>query len=360
MGMTEQHFLVVRDSSDIDMLDENVYSYDTAVFTLTPAIQSRTSDKLIQKVIQFIESVPALEKAADYLQSKTEYILRDDLLTDEIKALLKNGQAEIMQCRDDDNAFFLAVRAAVKDVVANGKAHNKGGLLQNIPLGTKTLPTDVVSAAQCLSMQAQLSQISERLKEISEACEFNFSRIIQGQRDDRIAKLLSSRSCFIQAIAISDDSLQRQMLLQAILEANSARAELAFQIKSDILLLSGEKVPKSKDMEKIVCDINTAVVAINNAVQVSLYSYQALGEHKAQLVVVKEHEVFIKQVLLKKIKYKGEKHFAWDLICSSGNSESVAQDFDLLPKKLINSCNAFIENKKEILTITEEVTSDER
>lgn len=143
-------------------------------------------------------------------------------------------------------------------------------------------------------MQNQLSQIANGLKEISEACEFNFGRIIQGQRDDRLAKLLSSRSCFIQALAISDESLQRQMLVEAIRDANSARSELVFQIKSDIFLLGGEKTPKAKEMEKIVCDINTAIIAMNNAVQISLYSYQVLGEHNAQLAVVKEHETFIK------------------------------------------------------------------
>jgi hypothetical protein len=104
-------------------------------------------------------------------------------------------------------------------------------------------------------------------------------------------------------------------------------------------------------MEKIVCDINVAVVAMNNAVQLSLYSYQTLGEHNAQLAVIKEHETFIKQVLLKKIEYKGNKYIAWDLISSSGNSESVPENFHYIPLKLIDSCAAFIEEKNEILTI---------
>lgn len=163
------------------------------------------------------------------------------------------------------------------------------------------MPTDVAGAMQCLALQNQLNQIANGLREISEACEFNFGRVIQGQRDDSLAKLLSSRSIFIQALAISDESIQKQMLLQAVRDANSARAELAFQIKSDILLLGGEKSPKSTDMTKMVSDINKAIVAMNNAVQLSLYSYQALGERDAQLAVVKEHESFIKQVLLKKI-----------------------------------------------------------
>lgn len=223
--------------------------------------------------------------------------------------------------------------------------------IKDIPLSTKTIPADITGAMQCLSMQAQLNQIADGLKKNSEACELNFGRIIQGQRDDRIAKLFSSRSCYMQALAITDVGLQRQMFVQAICDANSARAELAFQIKSDIILLGGSKSLKAKDMEKIVCDINTAIVAMNNAIQLSLYSYQMLGEHNAQLSVVKEHETFVKQVLLREIEYKDNKHMAWALICSSGNSESVPQEFRLFPEKLINSCTAFIKGENENLIL---------
>ena len=323
----EQQFLVLKDSSSIDVLDESLYSYDSTVFALTPAVQRRTSEGLINKVKQFVNSVPAAQKARDYVRSKTEYTPRLDLISDEIQQALQNGTAEIIPCKDSSNAFYLQIRATIKGLVINGKEYGKNRKLKDIPIGTKQVPTDVAGAMQCLALQNQLNQIANGLREISEACEFNFGRVIQGQRDDRLAKLLSRRSCFVQALAMSDESLQKQMLLQAVRDANSARAELAFQVKSDILLLGGDKSPKSKDMVKMVCDINTAIVAMNNAVQISLYSYQVLSERASQLAVVKEHETFIKQVLLKEIEYKGTKHPAWKLICSSGNSGHTPRDF---------------------------------
>jgi hypothetical protein len=302
---------------------------------------------LLRKVKRFIDSVPAAQKANDNLQSKIEYIPRLDLISEEINQALQNGTAEIIPCKDYTDAFFFQIRTTVKGLIINGKEYGKNRKIKDIPLGTKTVPADVAGAMQCLSMQNQLNQIAKGLKEISEACEFNFGRIIQGQRDDRLAKLLSSRSCFIQALAMSSEPLQQQMLIQAVRDANSARAELAFQIKSDITLLGGDKTPNTKVMEKMVCDINTAIVAMNNAVQISLNSYQVLGERNAQLAVVKEHETFIKQVLLKEIKYKGNKHLAWKLICSSGNSGLTPQDFTSLPTKLLDSCVAFIDGNNE-------------
>lgn len=167
-------------------------------------------------------------------KSKTEYIPRLDLLSDEIKKLLQEGKVEIIPCKDSADAFFLQIRSTIKGLVVNGKEYGKNRKLKDIPLSSKAVPADITGAMQCLSMQNQLNQIANGLKEISEACELNFGRIIQGQRDDRHAKLLSSRSCFIQALAISDEFVQRQMLIQAISDANSARAELAYQIKSDI------------------------------------------------------------------------------------------------------------------------------
>jgi len=347
MRTDEQNFIVLGDALDIDVLDENLYCYENAVFTLTSSIQKRASDNLLRKVERFIDSVPAMQKAADNVKSKTEYIPRLDLLSDEIKRLMQEGSVQLIPCKDNSDAYYLHLRSIVKDLIVNGKKYGKNIKIKDIPLSTKTVPADIVGAMQCLSMQSQLAQITARLIEISEVCEYNFGRIIQGQRDDRIAKLLSSRSCFIQALALSDENLQHQMLIQAICDANSARAELAYQIKSDIVLLGCDKIPKVNDMERIVCDINAAMVAMNNAVHISLYSYQALGEHTAQLSVIKEHETFIKQVLLKEIEYKKNKHIAWNLICSSGNSETVPQEFYSIPTKLIESCVAFIEDNKE-------------
>lgn len=343
--MTEHQFLIIKETTDIDVLNSDLYSYDSTVFSLTPTLQKRTSDSLIQRVERFVESVPALNKAADSVKAKVEYTPRLDLISDEIKQALKDGTAEIITCKDSKDAFFLQIRTTVKDLVVDGKEYGIHRKIKDIPLGQKQVPTDVAGAMQCLSMQNQLNQIANSLKEISEACEFSFGRIIQGQRDDRLARLFSSRSGFIQALAVSDESLQRQLLIQAVCDANSARAELAFQIKSDILLLGGEKAPKAKDMEKMVSDINTAIVAMNNAVQLSLYSYQALGQHTAQLAVVKEHETFVEQVLLREIEYKGNRQIAWNIICSSGNSGSIPKGFRQLPSQLRKNCISFIETQ---------------
>jgi ADP-ribosylglycohydrolase len=230
----EQPFLVIAGSTNIDVLDENLYCYDSAVFSLTPAIRRRASERLFTKIKEFADSAPAVAKSAEAVKDKIEYIPRLDLIPEEIKQALQNGTAELIPCKRASGAVYLQIRTTIKGLVVEGKEYGINRRIKDIPLETNTVPTDVVGAMQCLSMQNQLNQIANGLREISEACEFNFGRIIQGQRDDRLAKLFSSRSNFIQALAMSDEPLRRQMLIQAVSDANSARAELAFQINCEM------------------------------------------------------------------------------------------------------------------------------
>ena len=342
-----QSFLQIGNLTDIDILDEALYSYDSMALSITPIIQQQISKRLFRKVEQFVDSITAVGKAVDHLTEKTEYIPRMDLLSDEIKQALQKGLVEMTPCKTtDDGSFYLQIRTAVEGLTISGKEYGLHKKVKDIPLGSKIVPVDTWGAMQCLATQNQLNQINRGLQEISRVCEVNFGRIIQGQRDDRLAKLLSARSSFVQALVISGEIMQKYMLQDAIRDANSARAMLAYQIHSDIVELSGSKSPKSKDMERIVHDIDTAIIAMNNAVQLTLYSYQLVGEHRAQLAVVNEHRAFIKQVLLKKIERHGKCFEAWQIICSSGNSNLILSDPLSLPTKLIANCTEFIESKK--------------
>lgn len=345
--------LPIEISSCVDVLDERLYCYDSAVFSLTPAIQARTSNALIAKIEKFIDSAPSLQRVRESIKNKIEYV---PIIPDDMKQALKNGTAELIPCKGSDDSFYMQIRTTIDGLIFNGKEYAANTKIKDIAIEAKSFPADLTGAMQCLSMQNQLNRIYAGLKEISEACEFNFGRVIQGQRDDRLAKLLSGRSCFIQALAISDENIQRQMMVQALSDANAARAVLAFQIKSDILVLCSN--PNKKVMEETVSAINTAIIAMNNAVQVSLYVYQILGERNAQLAAVKEHEVFIKQVLLKEIKYGKNKYSAWELICSSSNSGTSPKNSRLLPTKLLDSCTVFIAEKNKVPAKLLEVEAD--
>jgi len=352
--MGKNQLLVIKNNADIDVLDENLYNFDNNVFTVIPSISDNSSENLFRKIKQFIDSMPALQGAAEKLKSKIEYIPRFDLIPEDIKIAIRRGLAELIPVKDSSNNVYLQIRTTVKDLIFEGKQYAKNQKIKDILLSTKEVPIDVVGAMQCLSTQNQFNQLNNRIMELTEACKINFGRMIQGQRDDRLAKLLSSRSSYIQAIAISDEIIKRQMLIQAICDANSARALLAYQIKSDILsLYTMNLLPEEKS--QVVVDIYIAVIGMNNSVQIALHSYQALGEHSAQLAVVKEHQTFVKQVLLKKIVSKNSTFLAWELISSNAKSGTSSENFLRIPKKLINDCSVYLESSNlNLINFTED------
>ena len=53
--MDDQQFLVLNNALEIGVLDKSLYCCDSAVFTLTPAIEKRTSEGLFRKVENFIK-----------------------------------------------------------------------------------------------------------------------------------------------------------------------------------------------------------------------------------------------------------------------------------------------------------------
>jgi len=171
--MNNQELFVIRDSSNINVLDEDLYSYENAVFTLTPVVRERASNKLFQKIEQFIDSAPAIQKAADNVKNKTEYI---PLISDEMKKLLQEGKAEIIPCKNNTDAFFLQIRSTVKGLMVHGKEYGRHKKIKDIPLSSKATPTDIVGAAQCLSMQSQLNQISDDRRQILSASQSNQKR----------------------------------------------------------------------------------------------------------------------------------------------------------------------------------------
>lgn len=338
----DHHFSSLNDLMRINILDDRLYSFDSQVFQLTPALQSQTADVLISLIEDFLNSLPSLKKAWNLFKPKNQLVARWDLIPKDVKQALKNGKAEFIQVKDHNNALYLQIRAVVDGLKVNGKEYAKNRKIKDLPIGMEYIPQDIAGALYCLSMQNQLSGIATSLNELSQACELNFDRIRQGQKDDRLAKVFSSRVNFIQALSMTNPELQRQLLIEAVQQSNLARAELAYQIRSGISELQNPKYARSKEMAQTVYDINTAIVAMNNAVQISLYSYQALGESNAQLASVKEHEVFVKQVLLQDIELDGAKYNAWDVIWSSGDGKTSPADFGELPHKLLQSCEIFL------------------
>lgn len=332
--------------SELDVLDERLYDYGQVGFLLEDGMTQRTSNRAYEKIERFFASIPAVSEAAEKVQKRTELFARFDLLPDELKNAIKNGSAELIRRKGDSGTFYMQIRSTVDDLVIDGKKYGKHRKLKDIPMGTKVVPEDINGAMRCLAQQYQLNSITRSIEELTGACEYNFSRVIQGQRDDRLAMVLSSRESFLQGLVMADAESQRQMLTHALAQANQARIQLAYQVAADISQLGVKKSPKTKEMAEIVHSINTGIAAINGAVQLSVFASQAMGEFEAQQAVVVSHRAFVRQVLLKEISHEGGSHTAWDLVVSSGDSKETSEEQRTLPTRLITAYGSYLETAK--------------
>ncbi len=332
--------------SELDVLDERLYDYGQVGFLLEDGMTQKASNHLYEKVEGFLASVPALSEATEKIQKRTEIFARDDLLSDEIKNAIRNGHAELIRRKGDSGAFYMQIRSTIDDLVIGGKKYGKHRKLKDIPMGTKEVPEDINGAMKCLAQQDQLNSITRSIEELTEACENNFSRVIQGQRDDRLAMVLSSRDSLLQGLVMMDAENQRQMLAHALVQANQARGQLAYQVAADIHELDGEKPLKTKKMAEVVHSINSGIAAMNGAVQLSVFASQALGEFQAQQAVVVSHRAFVRQVLLKEISRGERSHTAWDFVVSSGDGRETSEEQKTLPTRLITAYGSYLEAAK--------------
>ena len=133
-AMNDQDLMPFESQFSIDVLNENLYGFDNAVFTLTPAIQEQATHRLMRKIEQCLNSVPAVQGAAKKLKHKTEFIPRVDLLSGEIKKLIREGKLELIPCKDVNNASYLQIRSTIDGLIVNGKEYGRNIKVKDIPL----------------------------------------------------------------------------------------------------------------------------------------------------------------------------------------------------------------------------------
>lgn len=340
----------VLDGGDIEpqtllsksLFDESLYSYDLVAFRLDEEVTQKAADSLLDKIADFLEKVTTRAAAGEGLRRKKEIYVREDLLPDEIKKGLRDGTLEIVQGKNESNAFFMQIRTAVKGVVIGDKEYGLHRKVKDVLVGEREVPADVMGSIQCLAQQRKLDSIARDIGVLTEACETGFDKVIQGQQDDRLAKIISARNSFIQGLLMSDRESQRIMLTEALSRSNDARAELAFQIRSDIDTLSAPGRMSSVRMERTVAGIGTAIGAMNTAVELSLYACQALGQSETQKAIVADHRAFVKQILLKKITHQGISQTAWQVVTSSQDGSRAQTVSATLPEALVLKYDDFL------------------
>lgn len=336
--MKKDEIIVIDNLDEIDVLDDSLYSYENYIFSLTPYIEQNIRVNLFSKVISASNDIAKVVSAVEDLKVKENIKLRLDLLSPDVVRAIKTGALEVINSRKGNNANYLQLKSVVDGLVLNGKEYGKNRKVADIPFSIEHTPKDAIGSMNTMLTHYQLNKITNQLSELSNVIDVGFERMIEGQMNDRFSKLLSCRNSFIQALVISDKDIQKLILANVISEINTARAQLIFQLNSEIPKLDKANVTLS---DNIIKGIFSTILSINNTVQLLLYVYRYLGEWKAQLALIKDQENFIKHILLKELHHNNNTYTVWTKIMSNAKTNPEFKINPDLPYELLDSCIEF-------------------
>lgn len=326
--------------ADIDVLLPELYSYRGVAVSKhnTPsplAIGSYLYAR--EKAKSALEQTPALANLVKHILSAGETVFEAVLTPEEIEAL-ENGTLKFGDSHIVDGTLY----PRLYEIGDNGKEiRDRFATLQK-----SVRPNDVMPSLTSFAMQQQVQSVKKKLDEMNET----LGLIEQGQRNDRIALCLSARQQYIEALTISDPSLQRVALMNAARTANDARFQLMQTMLTDIdVVVSGKGKISKKKKDEINANIREALVYVNDTTLIVANAHSLLGERDAFLATLMSYKVFIEEAFLTKTT---DNHTYAEILYDHWNILKNGADFDWrkLPLQVSHDLQSAIDNS-EFLTI---------
>lgn len=268
--------LVIGKPMEIDVLDESLYSYSDSDLSLV--FLEKSQNILKEKILNLIKKSPAFN---NFLESIKITEVFDVNMSKNAKEMYESGEWTLKYSKTKDGLL-----PTLSD--ASGK------FKEQVTLDPRDVTPNLSDALTNLSLQQQLGQLMEQMQTLNNSIE----RLEIGQRDDRLGLYYSARQQYIEAISMSDKSLQSYALLNAVNTANNANHQLMQSMRSEIEQIVCNKKLKKNDRDKLSANVRNTLRYINETTELCVISYVALGENKPMLASLKSYQCFIKQTFL--------------------------------------------------------------
>jgi tetratricopeptide (TPR) repeat protein len=286
--------LIIDKPMGIDVLDESLYSYSDSDLSLLFLEQSQNILK--ERVLEMIKKSPAFVK---FLESLKMVEVFDVNMSKTAKEMYESGKWTLKYSK-------------TKDGLIPTLSDESGKFVEQVTLNPKDIAPNLSDALTNLSLQQQLGQLMEQMKTLNNSIE----RIEIGQRDDRLGLYYSARQQYIEAISMSNETLQSHALLNTVNTANNANHQLMQSMRSEIEQIVRNKKLKKNERDKLSTNVRNTLRYINETTELCVISYVALGENKSMLASLKSYQCFIKQTFLNeredKLKTYQKLHQNWN------------------------------------------------
>lgn len=231
----------------------------------------------------------------------------------------KHSLGDIPSINDADEKMRLVVdisddtlkeieEGKIKLVEENGKLlaqlRENGRYGEKLPIKEEIYKGEFSAAQMKLALQLQALQkslaiISDQIKTIDESVR----EVINGQQNDRIGLYYSGVSLYIEASSVTDESMKKLLIAQAIKSLTESAFQLTLKMQSDILYLKNKEYESKKKnrfkfLNEKMNSINQCFSIIHQSYILKAAIYCQQGELATMINVLDQYSQFIKGTVL--------------------------------------------------------------
>lgn len=243
----------------------------------------RNSETKSRSIIDSVKE--AIIKAQAKGDDEIKYVVD---MSDEIKEAIEKGEMKLVQ--EKGGEFFAQIRKA------NGQYGAKLPIKKE--LASKGLtPQELQMALQMEAIREQLKDIIDSLQEI----EGKVTDVIQGQKNDRVGLFYSGLSLYIEASAVQDEMLRKQITAQALKSINDSNSQMIQDLKTNLEYLVNKKYMKTKKptekIEEHLNNIQQCYDVIYRASFLKAMIYQENNELGPMITCIDEYARFVESLI---------------------------------------------------------------
>lgn len=285
--------ILVGQQESLDVLDDTLYGRDDQMLRF---FEKSNTNFDSAKFYQALSTVSGLANVIKNWPQGEQLVAQ---ITKEGAAKLASGEWKLVPSK-----------RAVGNYLPNTVSAANGKFAQQFTMKPQAVSEKLSMNVAQLGMQFALQGLIQQVINQLEILNAKIDTIERGQRNDRIAMYYSAKQHCLQALLAKDEGIKKQLFLAAASKANDAMCmlmetcltdikEMQMSINDDALFNNRTKCCEEKSR-----DIFEALVYINNALRIEFNSYKAVGEEDAAYTCLKLYQRFLKDSLMRKIKYK--------------------------------------------------------
>lgn len=220
----------------------------------------------------------AMKKGCRYVMDVSEEVL-EDLDTGKIKLSVEKGK----------------MTAQIRE--ANGRYGSKFGIKkENFRKGLD--PVQLANALQMKALEEQIEQIAYQINSIDR----NVHSVLQGQQNDRIGLYYSGLALYLEAKSVSDETLKKQLMIQALRTLSESSFQLTLTMQSDIKFLAdkeydNDRKQRVKLIDEHMTNINKSFQFVHQASLLRAAIYCEQGEVGAMATVLSEYSKLLETTI---------------------------------------------------------------